>query len=163
MTEHLFGTSFSARPTVGGVGVALQTETAARPECLTFFAQTVAGGVWTNMPAALTEFAGAAPFRARRLFDLTLYTQARMVASLGVAGAANAELRAQYSTDGGTTWLYLDGADGPKVNISALMVRSGAWVNLATGAKADAQLRIVGINGDGVLDPNFGIIDLQLR
>lgn len=120
--------------------------------------------VWTNMPAALGEYPSSltAGF-ARAKTDLSGATQARLVAQLSVAGSTNAELRGQYSTDNGSNWLYLDGSTGPLVNLSATGMRTGAWVNLAAGAKADVLLRIVGINGDGVVDPAFAMVQLQVK
>ncbi len=117
---------------------------------------------WTDMPAALTEF--NAMLQGRTKADLTNATQARMVVKMmGTAGAAAAELRAQYSTDD-STFAYLDGATGPScaINVNNTTVVS-SWVNLAAGAKADVFLRVVGIGGDGGIDPTFGNISIQVR
>ncbi len=118
---------------------------------------------WTNQPASLTEIAGLT--RHRISYDLTYVSQARLWCIITTAGATNAELRAQYSTDGGTNWSYLDGVSGPAVVFGATTnaPRVGAWVNLAAAAQADVWLRLVGLNGDGVADPAFGQISLHVR
>jgi hypothetical protein len=117
---------------------------------------------WTSMPAALTEFNGNTQGRIK--VDLTNATQARLVVHMmSTAGAASAELRAQYSTDA-SVWNYLDGATGPAaaINVASTTV-AGAWVNLVAGAKADVFLRVVGMNGDGIISPSFGSISVQVK
>ena len=118
--------------------------------------------VWTDMPAALTEFNGNTQGRIK--CDLTLATQARLVAKImSTPGVAGSELRAQYSTDE-TNWFYLDGAAGPAVAVNvANSTAISPWVTLAPGAKADVFVRVVGIGGDGGTDPSFGNISIQVR
>jgi hypothetical protein len=128
------------------------------PEAIGF---NVCCTTWTNQPSALTEF-NANTFR-RLKFELTNATQARLVVDMAIAGAAvPAKLRAQYSTDQ-TTWNYLDGSAGPSVDINATGVRTSSWVTLAAGAKADVFLRLVGLSGDGVADPQFSLVQLQAK
>lgn len=128
-----------------------------------FSATSAATQAWTNMPAALTEFAGLTRYRVP--FDLTFATQARIATLLTVVGISTAELRVQYSKDSGTTWNYLDGASGPLVTLGTTSntPRVGPWVNLVADAKADVWLRVVGINGDGVADPTFAYVVMHLR
>jgi hypothetical protein len=117
---------------------------------------------WTSMPAALTEFNGNTQGRTKA--DLASATQARLVVHMmSTAGAASAELRAQYSTDA-SVWNYLDGATGPAaaINVASTTIAS-AWVNLVAGAKADVFIRVVGINGDGIISPSFGSISVQVK
>ncbi len=120
--------------------------------------------VWTDMPAAKTEVRGVDAFRVRA--DLTKALQVRLVAFVKVAGSTNAELRVEYSTDSTLTFgspAYLDGGTGPSVNIATTGLRVSSWVTLAAGAQADVNLRLVGINGDGVADPSLGNAFLQVR
>ena len=79
-----------------------------------------------------------------------------------VAGYAGASLRVQYSTDE-TNWYYLDGVSAPNCVITATGVEESAWVTLSAGAQADVYLRVVGINGDGIVDPQFGSITIQFK
>jgi hypothetical protein len=119
-----------------------------------------ASEVWTNMPAALTEFLNSTRYRTR--YDLTNATQARIVVMVMTAGAANSIVCPQYSTDQ-VTWNYLDGGTGPCAVVNATGVRTSAFVNLPAGAKADVFLRIVGKDGNGSADPAFGQISIQVK
>lgn len=123
----------------------------------------VCAGVWTNQPAALTEFLNNQNFRNR--CDLTGTTQVRLKACLtAVAAAANTELRAEYSADGTNFYALGTSASTPAVVVgSAVGTKIGAWVDVAAGAKADVWLRIMGINGNATADPNFNKIILEFR
>lgn len=116
--------------------------------------------VWTDMPAVLTEFIGSTRWRTK--VDLTQVAQVRLLANVMTAGFTGAELRGEFSTDG-TVWNSLDGGTGPSVVIDTVGLKVSALVNLAAGAKADVFLRVIGINGNGVVDPAFGAIYLQVR
>jgi hypothetical protein len=118
------------------------------------------GYTWTDMPAALTEFEGAT--RTRQHVDLSGYLKARLVVNVVTAGAANAKLRIQYSTDL-TNWYYLDGVSEPSVNIGTAVIQTSSWINLVDAAKTDVYLRIVGLDGDGTTDPRFASIILQVK
>lgn len=129
------------------------------PSIVTFLgADTVL--TWTDMPAALTELFGSTAYRTKA--DLSNVSQARIVARVESAGAGSAELRVQYSTDQ-SSWDYLDGASGPGADISGAGTPVSSWVDLAAGAKADVFLRIVGINGDGSEDPEFGVVMVEFK
>ena len=108
------------------------------------------GFVWPAQPAAVTEFCGASTSYRWRA-NLTSYSTIRLTAQIVSAGAATAALRLQYTTDttGATGWDYLDGVSGPSVTINDSGVTVSATVSIATAAKADVLLRLVGINGDG--------------
>lgn len=120
-------------------------------------------GAFTNMPAALTEL--PAVNKTRRKVDLTNYTQARVGSAMSTRGAVDAEFRIQYATDGDaqTTWAYLDGVDGPKVNIGTTGGKSSPWIDLVADARKDVWIRLVGINGDGAIDPVPNVVELQVR
>lgn len=108
------------------------------------------GFVWPAQPAAVTEFCGASTSWRWRA-NLTNYSTVRLTAQVISAGAASAALRLQYTTDttGATGWDYLDGVSGPSVTVNATGVTVSATVSIATSAKADVLLRLIGINGDG--------------
>ncbi len=131
------------------------------PFVITFLAQG-ATYTWTNQPAAVTEFGGL-PERFRTRIDLSNVNQARLtVVRAGGTATATATIAVQYSTDL-TNWFYLDGTSGPSVNISTVGLQVSPWVNIASGAKGDVYLRIVGSGGNGVADPQFGLITVQFR
>lgn len=125
-----------------------------------------AAAQWTNMAAALTEIftpSDVSVPSSRILYDLTDAQQVRFQINVATVGAASAELRIQYSTDQ-STWNYLDsGNTGLGQNISTTGFKTSSWANIASGAKGDVYLRVVGINGDGALDPRFGLIQVQAR
>lgn len=118
-------------------------------------------GQWVNMPAALTELFGNALFRQK--FDLTNFTQFRILAQIIAVGFGSSLLRVQYSTDG-ITWLGLE--NGGNSNISVVLNSLGlvvsAWGNLVL-ARQDVFLRIAGSGGNGVADPVFGNISIQFK
>ena len=154
-------------PSAFAIGVARTATTLAlfwmgatsRPETVTILAPS-AGVTWTDMPAALTEFNAVTVLRTRK--DLTRFTQVRVLVNNQTVGASGAEIRGQYSLNE-SSWDYLDGSSGPGANVGTTGVRSSAWVSLATAAKADVFLRIIGIDGDGAADPVFGLIALEFR
>jgi len=112
---------------------------------------------WTNMPAALTEFSGTT--RLRFKYNLTSASQARIIVRIETAPFANAKIKAQYSLDE-TTWLDLCSvtmpATGAKTNI-------GNWTDIPAKAQDDVFIRLAGQDGDGVADPTFTTICLQVR
>jgi len=129
-------------------------------QIITFLAQGAAYQ-WANQPAALTEFLGAT--RQRTKMDLSGYSRVRLTVVVASANtAANAGIRAQYSTDQ-TSWYYLDGSSGPGVLITSTGLKVSDWVDLASAAKQDVYLRLVGINGNGANDPTFGLIIMQVK
>jgi len=79
---------------------------------LRFAFNFLAGGsavVWTNMPAALTEFLGTTINRVA--LNMIGASEVRFIVNVATAGSANAKLRMQYSTNQ-TTWYYMDQQDG---------------------------------------------------
>jgi hypothetical protein len=119
------------------------------------------------MPAAKASLFGVG---RQQTADLTNFTQARVAVCMDAAGAAGSQIAIQYSTDGGSSWKYLDDtADGaigsatPKVSIAASGAAVSAWMTLAAAARADVRLRVVGDTGDGAADPSFFFIELEVR
>lgn len=116
---------------------------------------------WTDMPAALTTFLGAAWIMTKA--DLAYYSQARLVANVVAVGFAGSKLRPQYSLDA-ASWASLCDSDGATVtDLSPGGILVSAWGTIASVARADVFLRLVGLDGDGVADPSFGTIMLQVR
>lgn len=123
------------------------------------FATITATSVWTNMPAATTELYGSTVQRKRA--DLTNATEFRLHVGLTTIGAAAATLTAEYATNITTpTWTTMGG--GASIATTTGW-KTGGWTAVPAGAKADVLLRIVGVNGDGVADPNFTDIYLEVR
>ncbi len=122
------------------------------------FLHDSAVSVWTNMPAAKTELFGTTLHRTK--VDLTNVTGVTFVVNVQTAGVAGSKLRIEYSTDE-INWAYLVAASsGPEVTVDATGVKTSGAVNIDSGAKANVFLRVVGISGDGAVDPAFGSISL---
>ena len=137
----------------------IQTRTLATvTETVTMLADG-ASVTWLRQLADLTEFLGLTQHRTKKY--LAFANEVRLIVNVTAAGANTpAKIRAQYSTDQ-NTWYYLDGSSGPSVDISGAGLKVSDWVDLASGAKGDVFLCIVGIDGDGNADPKFGSIFLE--
>lgn len=109
---------------------------------------------WSNMPAADTEF----PNLYRTKVDLTKATDARLVVRVGVQGTTNSDLRAQYSADQ-SSWANLTG----EAATNGVGTIATPWAAIPTGAKGDVFVRVMGKEGDGAVDPQFRLIQLQVR
>jgi hypothetical protein len=124
-------------------------------------------GVWTNMPAALSEQFGTN--RNRAAVDMSTATQVRLFTNVITVGAGS--LCVHYSLDDGASWYEFDGTAGigcpagiAQVPINVLGLRTSAWVDIPTVARVEnAQVRLVSISGNGALDPNFGVTAMALR
>jgi hypothetical protein len=116
----------------------------------------------TNPPSTAQEWQNGTRNRVR--VDLTNATQMRISVNVqATAGFAGSQLRVQYSTDL-STWNYVDGASGPAVATDvATTTVAGSWVNIVVGAKADVYLRVVSFGGDGIVDPSFGNVVVQVK
>lgn len=119
------------------------------------------GATWTNMPAALTEFNGVTT--GRQKLDIGAYNFVRLSAEVeSVASVAAATLRLQYSLDAGSTWAYFDAVSGPKVLVDAASgTVTGPWCAVPAAAQGDVLIRLVGIGGDGAVDPVIGAVVAQ--
>ncbi len=122
----------------------------------------------TNQAAALAEYPLAASTQ-RAVADLRAAKFARISANVGATAAVSgAYLQGQYSLDGGSNWLFLNGllttAGGPKTLIDDdASTTVGPWSAIADGAKrASVLVRIVSTGGDGVVDPTIGTVQLQV-
>ena len=121
---------------------------------------------WTNMPAALTEI--GTRFRQKSnlgalqsVSDVPIY--ARLQANVVTAGFAGSKLRAQASPDNGSNWFYLDGNTGPEVAIDSTGLQMSGWIQCEDTNKVDLLFRLVGVGGNGVVDPEFSSITLEFK
>ena len=158
--EQFGGTNFPVPP--GGSVLLLSTT-----QGITFYPRSVVtliflstGTTFTNMPAALTPVFSV---RRRIKYDLTAFTQARIITDQSGVGFAGATLRGYFSTTSGGVFAALDGATGPEVDAQTATVKESSWVNLTATAKQEVYLEVYGINGDGIADPGWQLIALQFR
>jgi hypothetical protein len=118
--------------------------------------------VWTNMPAALTEFIASA-LTSRRKVDLRNVTHYRIICNQGVAGFAGSDLNLQYSLNG-STFAAADTANAGELDVgTGTGAKQGAWAALADGAKTDVWIRLVGKDGDGIVDPGWRYLAIQFK
>lgn len=127
------------------------------------------GGVtWSNMPAAATIFVNYVGHI--HWFDATNYTEVRFQVNYLTAGYSTAKLILRYATSfpagGGSAANYSDiGTSEVSCSISAAgptLVKS-SWIALASAAKADIVLCVIGSSGDGIVDPQFYDISAEFR
>ena len=129
------------------------------PEHVTILADSVSV-VWSNQPAALTEFKGNTECRVK--VDATNHTQCRLVVNVVGAGLASSSMHAEY--DAGSGFLELaDTANAMDVAIDSVALVDSGFVNIDALAKADVTIRIVGEGGDAMADPDFTMIHLEFK
>lgn len=120
---------------------------------------------FSNMPAAATLLFSST-FHVRKL-DLTNYTQGRLIVSKGsVAGNFGSKLILRYHTSFSSTASDYSDIGTSEVSVAVDSGVGGivsSWVNLATGAKADVWIAVIGTGGDGAIDPTFGTISAEFR
>jgi hypothetical protein len=122
----------------------------------------------TDAPLAVQEFNNTVGRRIK--LDLTGVTQFRITAKVNTAGVSGHKLATQYSTDE-STWKYM-GSDtatgsapsaGDYVTVDTTGTKTSSFTNLTANAKADVFVRLVSLDGDGVADPVFGMVTLQVK
>ncbi len=116
---------------------------------------------WNNQPSAVTELFGLTRYRA--MIDLSRATRVRASVMVMVAGFAGSTIHFEYSLDAGSTWDYLDGVSGPVSAIDALGLATSAWVAVDAPALADVLIRPAGAGGNGIVDPSFGLLALEIE
>ena len=137
---------------------------------------------WNKMPSALTELFGTTTHRqwfmgaSGGTLSCTVGSQATcggltvvdLWADIAVAGSANSVLRVQYnnSTMPNIATGWADPCNGTAdLPISSTGLQSGAICGGCSTCSQPfqaAQIRVVGVNGNGVASPGFGIIGLDL-
>lgn len=131
------------------------------PFTIPLFHEGSGSQVLTNLAAGPTEFVSP---RTRQIADLTHASEVRVMVNQSAASSAGSWVRVQYSVDGGGNWDYLDGVSGPTVDMPGANVSAvGAWVVPEAAALDDVLLRVVAGGGDGVADPSFWAVHLQVR
>jgi len=142
---------YLTRPSVGGTSTSTtEVAIAAIPQT----AQT-----WTNMPAALTELFGAT--NARFFRDTTNATGYRLYVNQAVAGFAGADLNLQCSADN-VTFIAADTGSAGEVDVgTGTGLKNGNEVDLVPGCIGSLYWRLVGKQGNGVVDPSFRQIKVQ--
>jgi hypothetical protein len=125
------------------------------------------GNTWTFMPSALTIFDSSNAYVTQ--LELSSFNQVRLVVNkLGTAGNTDSKIILRYQDTAGSPYTassYSDiGTSEVSVGIATTdNILVSSWINLASGAKDDVWVTILGINGDGVISPIFGNIYAEFR
>jgi hypothetical protein len=117
------------------------------------------------MPLAATFMFGGHRHVTRA--DLTNATQCRLIVNKqGTAGAANSKFILRYRTAFSTTVGDYSDIGTSEVSVAVNTTNTvivSSWIDLATGAKADVFVCVVGSGGDGAIDPGFGSVIAQFK
>ncbi len=114
---------------------------------------------WRDLPLALTEFNAKTNRRIKA--DLSNMIQARFIVNVETAGFSTSTLAVQYSTDQ-VSWFFLDGSSGPSVPANTTGLKISSFIDIVQVAKTDVFLRVIGRGGNGIIDPAFGTIVLDI-
>lgn len=165
-TAGVFGASAggtsSGSPTTGGRADAGSGDGAAIGAEVTVFAAYGERVVLVAQGAAEAVL-GADPGAHQDSFDVTPYTEARIVAQVLAAGAAGSRVGVQCSLDDGGTWRDLGDDGAVEASLAAVGTVRGAWMTLGADVIGDVLLRPVVTGGDGTASPALGNLKLQLR
>ena len=115
---------------------------------------------WLNQPAALTEIFGDSDIRTK--YDGTNMTQARFVVLVTTAGFAGSTLHPEYDVTSGFAELA-DTANQLDVAIDATGLIDSGFQTIVAASRADAELRLVGEGGNGMVDPAFTVILVEFK
>jgi hypothetical protein len=122
---------------------------------------------WSNMPSTLQFFDSSSAYVTQ--IDLTAYNQVRLIVNKqGTAGATGSKLLVRYQATTGTPFdesLYLAiGTSEVSVAVDTTSnILTTSWIDLASGAKSDVWVALMGIDGDTTADPVFGNIYAEFR
>lgn len=131
---------FKLRPTFQSTRLALTTELgASAPVPITDYQDLVG-----TIPSALTA--------AGDIYDADVPNVVDVALTCKVVTAGTGDLRAQYSSDGGTNWNYLGTGSGPSVSLSSTGLVDSGWVTIASAAQSAGAVlvRLASINGTDV-------------
>lgn len=115
----------------------------------------------TNIPAALTDVSAA----VRHSFDLRGVKFVRLSGNVTTQAANGGEVRAQYSTDDGSTFAYFDTTNSaPAVSLIGTGVKSSSWAAVPAAAQKErVVVRLISISGDAAEDPIIAQISAEFR
>lgn len=107
---------------------------------------------------------------ATKRWDLSGYIEARVHVTQNAAASVNTKVRVKYATSSPTSIGSYSplGASSTEVEVSAttsggVNLLSSSWIDLTASAKADVYLTIALQGGDGVADPTFSSVTLEVR
>ena len=149
----------------GGNIITSNPTSAGRNTRITFSAEVP--NTWLSMPAAVTFFDNSTGFVTQA--DLTAYNQVRLIVNKqATAGAASSKIILRYQLTSGAPFTASSYSDIGTSEVSVAVnvannILVSSWINMATAAKDDVWVTIVGIDGDGTISPQFGNIYAEFR
>jgi hypothetical protein len=138
---------------------------AGRNTRITFSAEVP--NTWLTMPSALTFFDNSTGYVTQA--DLTAYNQVRLIVNKqGTAGAASSKIILRYQLTSGAPFTASSYSDIGTSEVSVAVnvtnnILITSWIDMATAAKDDVWVTILGIDGDGTVSPQFGNIYAEFR
>lgn len=136
-------------------------------ECNVDIVNPAAEIAWAAQPALATELFGTVINRVQQVTDN--FTEFRINLNVGtVPGFAGAGLYGEYSILGTfADAVLLDGAGGTggrtAIDVTGQFYSAWAPLDPLAIAAADVTLRIMGVGGDGIVNPTLGNISIEFR
>lgn len=160
------GTAVYLVAAVNGAWQAVRMGNAPNQMSLPFHAEGD-GGVTLTSQSSTTQFFSNNNRNITR-GDLTLYTQARLVARVqtGSASANSPRLILRYRSGAFSTTVgdYSDiGTSEVACSLTSTGVIDSGWIDLASGAKADVLITMVQTGGNGSASPVLGTVIAYFR
>jgi hypothetical protein len=122
---------------------------------------------WSNMPNTLQFFDSSSAYVTQ--IDLTAYNQVRLIVNKqGTAGATGSKLLIRYQATTGSpftesSYLAIGTSEVSVAVDTTNNILTTSWIDLASGAKSDVWVALMGIDGDTTADPVFGNIYAEFR
>lgn len=172
------GTAATANTGTGASDVPTITQADARyiqlaraPFSVPIFPNTGTNITWTNMPAALTFFNAVSRWYVGA--PCTYVTQVMLnVVMAGTGGFAGSKIRLLYRTQAAGwdatvgNWNQLGSAAQVQATITSTgttFLATSGWIDIATLAKDEILVMATGLDGDGIVDPQFNSIIAYFR
>jgi hypothetical protein len=170
LNAYTSASSFTGTPTAylacdSSGNIITSNPSSGRSTRITFSAEVP--NTWLSMPAAVTFFDNSTGFVTQA--DLTAYNQVRLIVNKqATAGAASSKIILRYQATSGSPFTASSYSDIGTSEVSVAVnvannILVSSWINMATAAKDDVWVTIVGIDGDGTISPQFGNIYAEFR
>jgi hypothetical protein len=170
LTAYNSATSFTGTPVAylacDSVGNIITSNPSGVAKYMSVAFNTV-GNTWAFMPSALTIFDSSNAYVTQ--LELSSFNQVRLVVNkLGTAGATGSKLILRYQDTGGSPYTASSYSDIGTTEVSVGIATTdnilvSSWINLASGAKDDVWVTLLGLDGDGTTSPIFGNIYAEFR
>ena len=106
--------------------------------------------------------------RVRYVMGLPVTPGGTVTYTVGSAGAASSKIILRYQATSGSPFTASSYSDIGTSEVSVAVnvannILVSSWINMASGAKDDVWVTILGIDGDGTINPQFGNIYAEFR